>query len=79
MMYSLFYFNNWEFRESASASQSRFKFDPNQPKPTFLLRMARQFKDWKYVKLYYKYEHLRIKAKWKSSRLFKAIKRNHSR
>ena len=79
MMYSLFYVNNWEFRESASASQSRFKFDPTQPKPTFLLRMARQFKDWKYVKLYYKYEHLRIKAKWKSSRLFKAIKRNHSR
>ena len=79
MIYSLFYVNNWEFRESASASQSRFKFDPNQPKPRFLLRMARQFKDWKYVKLYYKYEYLRMKEKWKSSRLFKSFKRDLSR
>lgn len=43
-------------------------------KPSYLLNMAFQFKDWKYVGVYLKFEKARIKAKIKTTRLFKMVK-----
>lgn len=60
-LYQLYYKNNWVFHKSKSKSQSHFKYKPGSPRPTFLLRMARQFRDWNYVKLYTSYERSRIR------------------
>ena len=73
LLYYLFYINDWEYRKAAKASQYQFKYNPNKRKPVYLLHMARQLREWKYVKLYnryvklyHKYKRSQIKAKWKS-------------
>lgn len=73
LVYYVYYCNDWEFKIAPRESQQRFKYNPNKRKPVYLLQMAKQFKDWKYVKLYrryiklyYKNERSRIKEKWKA-------------
>lgn len=74
MVYQLYYYNGWEFHQSKSKVHSHFKYKPNSSRPTFLLRMARQFKDWTYVKLYFSYERYRVSEFIKSTKLYKFLK-----
>lgn len=74
MIYKLYYYNGWSFTNSKTASQSTFKYKANNRKPVFLLRMARQFKDWRYVNRYIAYERFRINNDIKTSKLYKNLK-----
>ena len=60
MLYKLFYYNNWEYTDSKSEKNVRF-YEINGKRPTFMIRMARQLKDWQYVWAYFRYERFRIK------------------
>ena len=73
-IYKLYYYNNWEYSKSKTPSQSTFKYKPNCPRPVYLFRMARQFKDWKFVKYYFDYERHRMYYELKNSKLSKSIK-----
>jgi hypothetical protein len=77
MVYRLYFYNGWTFNNSATSSQKQFKYNPDSRRPTFLLRMARQFKDWKYVRMYFAYERSRIHNEMKTSKLRQSMK--HSR
>ena len=77
MVYQLYFYNGWTFNNSAASSQKQFKYNPDSRRPTFLLRMARQFKDWKYVRMYFAYERFRIHHVMKASKLGQSMK--HSR
>lgn len=60
MVYQFYCINNWRYNNSKARSQKTFKYDKNDKsniKPTFLLRMALQFRDWRYVNRYYNYLH----------------------
>lgn len=76
MIYKLYYYNNWKYNKSKVPSQSTFKCRPNCDRPVFLFRMARQFKDWKFVRYYFSYEPRSTYYKIKSSRLYKSMKSN---
>lgn len=75
MVYKLYYYNGWRYDNSKVASQSTFKFKPNDSKPVFLFRMARQFKDWRYVHQYFVYRRYRIQDDWKNSGFHQYIKK----
>ena len=80
MIYSLYYCNNWSFRRSAKTSGQQFKYNPKSKRPTFLLRMYRQFDDFEYVKAYLSHEPRYIREKLKSTKTykyFKAKRKNH--
>ena len=74
MIYSLYYYNNWRYSKSKVSSQATFKYRPNSHSPVFLFRMARQFKNWKFVKYYFAYEPFRLYYNMKTSKLYKSIK-----
>lgn len=59
MIYTLYYCNDWEYHSSKSSKHVRF-YQADGGKPVFLLRMARQFDDWGYVRAYIRYECYRI-------------------
>ena len=83
MVYQLYCNNHWEYNRSKARSQRTFKYDKNNMKPTFLLRMALQFREWRYVNRYYNYLHFlkqkgddpsRIHRYLKKTRLWKWLK-----
>ena len=73
LLYRLYYYNNWEYPESKSKKNVRF-YEIESKRPTYLLRMARQFKDWRYVSAYFKYDRLRIKMEIRKMEIRKRIK-----
>ena len=70
MAYSIWYYNDWEYRLSAKPKQSHFTYDPRSSRPYYLLRMWRQFNDFNYVKAYISYEPYRIREKMKKTHLY---------
>ena len=74
MVYTLFYYNNWEYLGSKSAEHVHF-YPVEGERPTFLFRMARQFEDWGYVSAYFSYERFRIWNDFKESSFYQFIKR----
>jgi len=79
MIYQLYYHNNWTYRLSNSKKQAQFKFTPNSKRPTFLLRMARQFGDWSYVKLYFSYERIKFRERISASKFVQYLKKKRNR
>lgn len=74
MIYRFYYLNGWKYTNSKSSSQITFRDKSNNRKPVFLLKMARQFKDWRFVKCYFAYERHRLIYDIKTSRLYKNLK-----
>jgi hypothetical protein len=77
MMYNLYYINGWEYRWSAKSKQTRFNYDPKSSKPTFLLKMWRQFDDVAYLKAYLSNEPHRIREGLKDNRIYQFFKRKY--
>jgi len=75
MAYSIWSYNNWEYRLSANAKQSRFKYNPKSSRPTYLLRMWKQFDNSAYLKTYFSYEPYRIRERMKDTRLYQYLNR----
>ena len=73
MIYNLYYFNNWEYQRSKSSKHVHF-YQTEGKRPTFLFRMARQFKDWRYVTAYFSYERFRIRSEIKESGFHQRLK-----
>lgn len=73
MIYNLYYRNGWEYKGSRSEKQVRF-YEMGGKRPTFLFRMAKQFKDWRYVSAYFSYEWFRIRRDFQES-LHRNLKR----
>jgi hypothetical protein len=73
-LYGFFYQNGWRYGYSVKESQQEFKMTSNSKHPTFLFRMARQFKEWRYVELYFEYEKYHFKELMKSSRVWQWLK-----
>ena len=65
LIYRLYYYNNWEYTESKSKKNVRF-YEIKGKRPVYLFKMARQFKDWRYVSIYFKYSRLQIKSEIKT-------------
>lgn len=73
MIYNLYYFNNWEYKGSKSGKHVRF-YKSGGKRPVFLFRMAKQFKDWRYVSAYFSYERFRIRRDFKESSFHRNLK-----
>jgi len=74
MIYQLYYYNGWEYHLSENRKHVKFSYDPASRKPTFLFRMARQFKDWRYVSMYFSYRRHCIVQSFKESNFYKKLK-----
>lgn len=74
MIYQLYYYNGWEYHLSLNRKQVQFTYDPQSQKPTFLFRMAKQFRDWKYVKMYFSYRRHYFVQDIKESKLYRYLK-----
>lgn len=74
LMYGLFYHRGWTYRNSATPSQSTFKYNPKSRSPFFLFRMARQFDSWKFVRYFFAYERYRISEDMKNSSIGQRVK-----
>ena len=79
MIYQFYYHNNWVYRLSKSKSQVKFKPQNNPNRPSFLLRMARQFHDWTYVRLFWSYERIKIRERISASKIVQYIKKKRNR
>lgn len=75
MIYQLYYYNGWDYNLSESQKQIKFKYNPESHNPTFLFRMAKQFKDWRYVSMYFAYERHRIVQGFKDSNFHQNLKK----
>ena len=67
LLYRFYYYNGWKYNYSEIASQKSFKINPERHNPTFLLRMALQFKDWRYVEIYHDYMRMKRRDDFKKS------------
>ena len=85
LLYRFYYYNGWKYNCSEIASQKSFKINLKRHDPKFLLRMALQFKDWRYVEIYHAYMRLKrheaIKTSgayrwWSGTWLFRKMKRS---
>lgn len=74
MVYQLYSCNGWRFSNSKTSSESAFRYKANNRRPAFLFRMARQFKDWRYVNRYFAYERYRLKNEIKNSKPYQYLK-----
>lgn len=73
-LYYFYYYNGWQFNASSSRLQRRFKIKQGDTRPTFMLRMALQFKDWRYVEIYHDYMRLKRQEDIKSSGIYKWLR-----
>lgn len=71
-LYHLYSYKGWQFNLSKSKRQRQFRLESNVYNPKLLLWMARQFKDWRYVQIYFQYKWIHFKA---TSRLWRWLMR----
>ena len=76
MIYQLYYYNGWEYHLSKNQKQVKFKYDKESRNPTFLFQMAKQFKDWRYVSMYFSYGRHRIVQGFKDSNFHQKLKKS---
>ena len=75
MAYSIWYEQGWEYRLSAKPKQAKFDYNPYKTRPTYLLKMWRQFDDARYLKAYFAFEPYRISHEFKNTKLYQFVKR----
>lgn len=75
MMFSWYYRNGWEYHLSAHPKHTKFKHKPKSKRPTYLLKMWKQFDDFRYVKAYLNNEPHRIKENMKGTKLYRYLKK----